>query len=172
MLLETKLCSKCDATKPVDQFSPRGKDRTDYQAWCKPCMAQYSTKQAADKVRQRRGLPLDHPKMQGYRDQRPTGYTFLHKGKGYIYVKAPGHHRADRYGWVLQHILVVEAKYGILVTRAFTVHHLNGDRADNRPENLELRFGNHGKGANVLPGLLRDPAMRKIARAVLAQYDD
>lgn len=27
-----------------------------------------------------------------------------------------------------------------------TVHHINGNREDNRPENLQLRSGNHGKG--------------------------
>lgn len=123
-------------------------------------------------MRERRGLALDHPKMQGARDSRPDGYTFVHKDKGYVFLKAPGHHRADRYGWVYQHIVVAEQKYGITITRDFTVHHLNGDRSDNRPENLELRWGNHGKGADVLPGLLRDPTMRAVARRVLAEYDD
>jgi len=82
------------------------------------------------------------------------------------------HPRADRHGWVFQHIVIAEKKYGFPITRDFTVHHVNGSRSDNRPENLELRWGNHGKGADVLPGLLRDPAMRAAARRVLSQYDD
>jgi hypothetical protein len=109
--------------------------------------------------------------MQGQREQRPEGYTYLDQG-GYKVMKTSGHHRADKYGWVYQHIVVAEAKYGIQITRDFTVHHINGDRTDNRPENLDLRWGNHGKGADVIPALLRLPEMRAVARAVLAQYDD
>jgi len=110
--------------------------------------------------------------MQGRREPRPEGATFVDKDAGYVLTKATGHHRADKYGWVFQHIVVAEQKYGFPITRAFTVHHKNGDRADNRPENLDLRYGNHGKGADVIPALLRLPEMRAIARAVLAQYDD
>lgn len=166
-----KFCTKCLATKPVAEFSPRGKGRTDFQSWCKVCMSAYSTRRAHRIVRERRGLPLDTPSMKGFKPSRPEGHIFIDQA-GYAVMKTTGHHRADRYGWVFQHIVVAEAKYGIRITRDFTVHHINGDRSDNRPENLDLRWGNHGKGADVIPALLRLPEMRAVAREVLAQYDD
>jgi hypothetical protein len=163
-------CSKCNQDLPLRDFYRRG--RGGFQAWCKTCAKATSVAASKRKVREKRGLPLDHPRMRGFRDHKPEGYTITDKRSGYVHIKATGHHRADKYGWTYEHIVIAEQRFGIKITRDFTVHHINGDRADNRPENLDLRVGNHGKHGDVIPALLRDPQLRAIARAVLAQYDD
>jgi hypothetical protein len=64
--------------------------------------------------------------------------------KGYILRLMRGHPRADKKGYVMEHILVWEEATGISVKKDCCIHHLNGKKDDNRIENLCLmKFGAH-----------------------------
>lgn len=58
--------------------------------------------------------------------------------KGYRQVLDPGHPRADTAGYVMEHIKVWEEKTGLRIPDNCVIHHLNGNKLDNRIENLCL----------------------------------
>ncbi len=75
----------------------------------------------------------------GENSPRWRGGVVYHK-KGYKMIASPGHPaRMDsRHSYVFEHILVMEGMLGRYLLPYEKVHHLNGVRDDNRPENLEL----------------------------------
>jgi len=68
---------------------------------------------------------------------------------GYIRVRDRQHANANGQGMVLEHIQIMSKTLGRPLTKKETVHHKNGVRGDNRPENLELWASNHCSGQRV-----------------------
>lgn len=57
---------------------------------------------------------------------------------GYVQAYVPEHPASNKRGWLLHHRLILETALGRYLAGTEEVHHLNGVRDDNRPENLEL----------------------------------
>lgn len=79
-------------------------------------------------------------KSQGDRREVAGGYLEVRVPPGTLGRVKPG-------GWMIAHRYVMQESIGRPLERHETVHHINGDKQDNRLENLQLRTGNHGNGA-------------------------
>lgn len=70
------------------------------------------------------------------RANNPNWRGGIIKDKGYIRHYEPNHPRATQGGYVYEHILIWEQVHNKSLPRGWVVHHLNGIKNDNRPENL------------------------------------
>lgn len=89
----------------------------------------------------------NHPLWKGG-GRRPTAEGYI---RVLIYPDNPFYEMGRRHSPiskdVLEHRLVMAGILGRPLRKDESVHHLNGVKSDNRPENLELRSSNHGIGA-------------------------
>ncbi len=68
---------------------------------------------------------------------------------GYRHVHLPKNPMANSAGAVYEHRLVMSQMIGRPLTSMENVHHINGNRLDNRPENLELWSKSQPAGQRV-----------------------
>ncbi len=69
--------------------------------------------------------------------ERPGGSRFVTRN-GYVKIHQPSHPGAAGDGYVLEHRIVMEHLLDRYLFAGESIHHRNGVRDDNRPENLEL----------------------------------
>lgn len=127
----TKICQQCGCEY---ELRVRGW-RAEKQKYCgRDC--------AADSLR----IRIDSP--EGWKQNG----KFIDRSKGYVLAYAPWHPKATNRGYVYEHRLVMEEKLGRFLRSDEHVHHRNGTRWDNRPENLEvLESHEHARLAGQRP---------------------
>lgn len=95
-------------------------------------------------------MHYERVRRNGTPDRRNQGRKISHNG--YRQIFWPGHPNAAGNGYVLEHRAVMAEMIGRALLPHETVHHKNGNRVDNRRENLELwcKRQPHGQKASDL----------------------
>ena len=63
--------------------------------------------------------------------------------RGYPMLYLPNHHRAKANGYVFEHIAIAERELGRELLDNEVVHHIDGDKTNNHPNNLKVFSSNN-----------------------------
>lgn len=130
-------CKPCDATARVEYC----KANTEKPCRIPGCDRHRISDSALCSMHQNR--------IKRYGEPGPVESTMGPRGAGH--VGSDGYRRITVEGRViLEHRWVMSVELGRPLYRHETVHHLNGDRLDNRPENLELWSSRQPKGQRIV----------------------
>ena len=106
----------------------------------------------------KRGGLITVPRWSHSLHRKPKGTGKHLTQNGYVRI------RLEPYKWMLEHRHVMEQRLGRALLPRENVHHINGDRTDNRDENLELWL------TMPQPQGIRIPDAITWAREILARY--
>lgn len=156
IMVEVKACSVCLKVKDITNFSRDGikKGAKGHCNKCKECLSIHRQKyyKKEKKLKNHRCTVCnklihvqrkestnrckDHPyTVEEYHPNWTGGRNYC---GGYVVVKCKDHPNVNSRGYVQEHRLVLEKHLGRLLEEHENVHHKNGQRDDNRIENLEL----------------------------------
>ncbi len=86
-------------------------------------------------------LGKDNPRWKGGKQMNKFGYILIYD---------PENKKSNKTGYTLEHRYIMSQKMGRALLKNETVHHKNGNRSDNRIENLELWSHSHPFGQRVI----------------------
>lgn len=69
--------------------------------------------------------------------------------QGYVYIYRPDHPKSKSNGYVREHTIVMEEKLGRYLLPTENVHHKDGNKMNNKPDNLELWSTTQPSGQRV-----------------------
>lgn len=152
---DSKICSTCRAEKPLGGFNRNGRSKDGLANQCRDCLnvsrQQYRAKlgecsmsgckgRAVGRLRDGAMCSTHYRRRQFGLDMTAPVRAIAARGEGSINTQ--GYRTRFLNGRnILEHRLVMEEILGRPLLAEESVHHKNGVKTDNRPENLELWVG-------------------------------
>jgi hypothetical protein len=148
-----KICTKCKTTKTLDEFHKDRQKKDGLHPSCRTCCSKTKVKEVLSieykrctkckKAILKSLFSKDSKKPDGYYSsckecvRKKYGVVRKRREPGTVYIDNSGYKRVAGSS-VRQHREIMESVLGRKLSRDEHVHHKNGDKTDNRLENLEI----------------------------------